>query len=728
MVVMMPWTLEMLREIDREYFAELIMDLLRNLEFRDSERIKTPAETGADIIALREDPLSGLEKYMFKIKAGGLVSSNEITAFIQTLDRYKSDRGIFITSGDFTKDAKLLAQREHRGRIILWNGKKVVDLLNEYQIEPKKELIEMIESRREAEKKKKEVLNVVRLESPLLFDFNHEKVIESVVSKLSQEYKIKRIFVSPEYLEVFLSPAYIISWSSKVQRENEAGEVETLELRDKAVIFSEEKIITKASEDEKLKLAVSKALLNDSSLIKCTEKTLEVGISPSKATLLAKSKLSKELGVSQSHIEISDKKKVYVPTKAIIKLKIYRNRGEAEVNLETSEIKINIKPLSEEKLIEYLKDECRNSTKEELREYKTKANENRFILRGETDRFEFGAAIDMYTGAILAKDVRMKRDALLNLIKSVYPRGKIINVEEGKREAVADILVEGKIAVLKVNLENGEHSLLRELHSPDEAFKIAKSIIEENFPIKGMEFESFSITEHRIIEILMSGVEGKARVKVDGTNLDVIDYFVEISPKKAEEIISSKYKEWSIKERTEDADSYTFSIESESQSAKVKLSKDGKFLEELDVVLKGDVARQKAIEHLEKMGVEAKIEEAALKENWEIVFIGDERFGKITLDRKDGSLIEEEINYTERALEKLYYEHLKLKYGEENPITERMTHYRDKGYLTIKVSSGNTLYYAKIDVKTGRVIEEDKLIDRGLMARIKKMQLESKYK
>ena len=724
----MPWTLEMLREIDREYFAELIMDLLRNLEFRDSERIKTPAETGADIIALREDPLSGLEKYMFKIKAGGLVSSNEITAFIQTLDRYKSDRGIFITSGDFTKDAKLLAQREHRGRIILWNGKKVVDLLNEYQIEPKKELIEMIESRREAEKKKKEVLNVVRLESPLLFDFNHEKVIESVVSKLSQEYKIKRIFVSPEYLEVFLSPAYIISWSSKVQRENEAGEVETLELRDKAVIFSEEKIITKASEDEKLKLAVSKALLNDSSLIKCTEKTLEVGISPSKATLLAKSKLSKELGVSQSHIEISDKKKVYVPTKAIIKLKIYRNRGEAEVNLETSEIKINIKPLSEEKLIEYLKDECRNSTKEELREYKTKANENRFILRGETDRFEFGAAIDMYTGAILAKDVRMKRDALLNLIKSVYPRGKIINVEEGKREAVADILVEEKIAVLKVNLENGEHSLLRELHSPDEAFKIAKSIIEENFPIKGMEFESFSITEHRIIEILMSGVEGKARVKVDGTNLDVIDYFVEISPKKAEEIISSKYKEWSIKERTEDADSYTFSIESESQRAKVKLSKDGKFLEELDVVLKGDVARQKAIEHLEKMGVEAKIEEAALKENWEIVFIGDERFGKITLDRKDGSLIEEEINYTERALEKLYYEHLKLKYGEENPITERMTHYRDKGYLTIKVSSGNTLYYAKIDVKTGRVIEEDKLIDRGLMARIKKMQLESKYK
>lgn len=720
----MPWTLEMLGEIDREYFVELIMDLLRNLEFRDSERIKTPVETGADIIALREDPLSGLEKYMFKIKAGGLVSSSEINAFIETLDRYKSDRGIFITSGDFTKDAKLLAQREHRGRIILWNGKKVVDMLNEYQIEPKKELIEMIESRKEAEKKKKEVLNIVRLESPLLFDFNHEKVIESVVSKLSHEYKIKRIFVSPEYLGVFLSPSYIISWSSKVQKQNEAG----LELKDKAVVFNEEKIITKASEDEKLKLAVSKALLNDSSIIKCTEKTLEVGISPSKATLLAKSRLSKELGVPQSHIEISDKKKVYVPKKAVIKLKIYRNRAEAEVNMETSEVKIDIKPLSEEKLIEYLKEECKKSTKEELKEYRTKSKENRFMLRGETDRFEFAAAIDMYTGAILAKDVRMKRDALLNLIKSIYPKGEIINIDEGKREAIADISVEGKIAVLNVNLENGEHSLLRELHSPDEAFKMAKSIIEENFPLKGMKFESFSIMEHRIIEVLMEGAEGKARVKVDGTNLDIIDYFVEISPKKAEEIISGKYKGWSINERTEDADSYTFLIESESQSAKVRLSKDGKFLEELDVVLKEDVARQKAIEHLEKMGIEAKIEEAALKKNWEIVFTGDERFGKLTLDRKNGSVIEEEINYTERALEKLYYEHLKLKYGEDNPITERMTHYRDKGYLTIKVSSGNTLYYAKIDVKTGRVIEEDKLVDRELMARIKKMQLESKYK
>ncbi|AIF69333.1 hypothetical protein PAP_04610 [Palaeococcus pacificus DY20341] len=718
----MPWNLETLREVDKDYFIELILDLIKNLGFRDADKIATSEETGADIIAIREDPVSGLEKYLIKIKPRSLVSSSDLNDFIRVLDRYKGDRGIFVTNVDFTKDAKLLAQREHRGRLILWSGGKVVEMLNEYRIEPKKELIEKLKSKKEAESKKRAILKIIKLDSPLLFDFNHEKTVEKVIGKLSKEYKIKRALVSLKYLGVILSPAYIISWSCRTKEQKEA------EIKDKAVVFSDGSIVIRTSEDERLKPTVSKALLNNSSVIKCTEKTLEVGISPSEATLIAKSQLSKELNVSQSHIAISAKKKVYVPKKALLKLQIHKNEAEAEMDLETSEIKIKISLLPEEMLVDFAKEECKRVTREELREYRTKIKENRMLLRGETERFEFAVAIDGYTGEILAKDIRMKGEALLELISQLYPQGKLVNVEERKREAVGDILVENKIVILKVNLENGEYSVLKELHHPEEAFKAAKAIIEDNFPVKDLKLENFKVLGHKVIEVLLSGEGGKARVKVDGTNLDVIDYFVEINQNKAKELILDKYKGCKIEEISEDSDSFTFSVSSDTQKIRVKISKDGKLIEELDNVMKEEVVREKALKYLEEQGVEAKIEEITLDTDWIITFIGDEKFGKLILGRADGKVKAQEISYTERALEKFYYEHLKQKYGEENPATERMTHYRDKGYLTIKVSSEKKLYYAKIDVKTGRIIAEDTLVDKGITAKIKKMRLESRYK
>lgn len=72
--------------------------------------------------------------------------------------------------------------------------------------------------------------------------------------------------MSIQTLSVALSTAYIFSWSV-------GGESDE---RDRAVVFSDDEIVLRATEDKKLGVAVTKAMLNDSSSIRATERNIEV--------------------------------------------------------------------------------------------------------------------------------------------------------------------------------------------------------------------------------------------------------------------------------------------------------------------------------------------------------------------------------------------------------------------------------------------------------------------
>ncbi|WP_048151605.1 restriction endonuclease [Palaeococcus ferrophilus] len=717
----MKWTPELVRRVDHDYLVEQALELLKRAGFREAEKVANRELEGIDIVATRDDPISGFEKYLISVKTGALVSSDDVKRFIEYLDRFKADRGIIVTNVDFTKDAKLLVQREQRGRIILWGGERVAGMLNEYGIEPPKELLKEIESKREEERKRRDVFRIMKLDSPLLFDFNHEKTIEAVIKKLSSEYSIRRSLIEVEHLSVSLTPAYIVTWSAKVEEETE---------RNRAVVFSDGSIVVKGEEDPELKVPLSKAVLNDSSILKATEVEVKEGIQPSEATLIAKSGIGRELGVPQSHVEIVDKKMVYVPVEAHLRLKLLNNSATATVDLRRKAIEISIEPLDREKLLDYVREACASAVGEEPLKMAPEEKKDRLVVKGETERFVFIMEVARYTGEITSRKIKMKKAAMENLIRELYPRGEIINLDETEGEAIADILLKGedKIVVLSIKLHNGRYAVVRELHGPGEVFRAAKELIEKNFPIANLEARSFRLTQHRVFEVSLESPDGKTTVKVDGSNLDIIDYTVEISREKAESLVLEKYSGWNVESVEETEDSFVFKISNPEYVVEVAVSKDGKAIEEKDRVLREDVATRKAEEYLKGEGIEARVKEARLEGHWVVEFLGEEKFGTLKLDRGSGKLLEKEIYYTERALENLFHEHVKSKYGEKELNTEKMVHYRDRGYLIIKASSGNRLYYAKIDVKDGKILEEDALVDKGITAKLKKMQLESKYK
>ncbi|MBO8175585.1 MAG: restriction endonuclease [Thermococcus sp.] len=714
----MAWIVEDITIVPQEYLASVLLELLKRMGFREYEKVSNPKQWGIDIIAFRDDPISGTEKYVIKIKSGALADSRDVNVFAGIMERFKADRGIIISPVGFTKDAKVLATKEYRGRIVLWDGVKLVEILNNYGIEPDRELIKEIRSKNVKEEKK-EALTTVALDAPLLFEFSPDKVFKDVVSKIKAEYRIEEREVSLKHLMLQLKTAYIFSWSAE---ETDNG------IKDKAIVFTKDEIVPFVSRDEKLKNAVSRALLNDSSVVKVSEKNVKVEISPSEAVLLLKSRIAEELQIPQSAIIIHEKKKVYIPETAFLELEIGRSSGRAEVNLRDREIKIHLEPLPEETLIEIAKKECIKTMGEEIENMDVRIIRDRITVKGETSRFMVEIVLNIYTGKILKKESLLKEEALKKLIHTLYPSGQVVYIEKGKRHAIVDILTKDCIIILEVNLTNGEYKIVRELITPKKAAEEGKKIIEGNFPLKDLEMEEFAIVDHKYIEVTLKSRDGKAKVKVDGINGDILDYFVDISEDKARELIGKRYPEWSIKSLTVEKDSFLAEIENEQYVAKIRLSKDGKLIEEIDRYIKKNIAEKLAKEHLERKGIQATIKSLILNQDWEVEFLGEERIGTLTLNRRDGKVKKEEIWFTELAIEKMYHEHVKQKFGEQKVKTERLTHYKDKGYVTIKLSGENALYYAKINSKTGDIMEEDMVSLKGLMAKIKKLQMESKYK
>jgi len=712
----MPWTQDIIMLAPEDVLIENIIELLKRMGFRDYEKVASKKDWGIDIVAIRDDPIAGIEKLVIAVHRKGLASSRDVNVFAGLVDKYKADKGILISAAGFTKDAKVLISREHRGRIIPWDGEKLISLFHNYSLEPPKELLKMAESAKK-KSEKKSPLNEFELDAPLLYEFSVQDVFKKVASFASSRYPIKPSEMSLQALSVTLSSAYIFSWS-----------VEGREEKDKAVVFSGEDIVLRATEDKRLSVPVTKALLNDASSIQATERYIEVPISPSEAVLILKERAARKLGVAEGKVSIHERKKVYVPKLAKLDLKVGENTAKATVNLESGKVEFEISPLPDEYFVGRTEEIVLKQTGEEVLEKELRRDKGKVKIFGRTKSFSFEMTFNEYTGKPLSLETLLSDEALDELLRKVYPSGKVMNLEKGKKVAVADILLDDGIAVLEVDLTTGKHSEVRKLPSPQEAFKNAKEVIEGNFPLRDLEMSSYRVLEHKYLELTLESPDGKTVVKVDGATGDVLDYLVEITPERAKELVAEGYPDFEITSVEGKEAEYVLKAENERHVVTIRLSKDGKLVEEVDRVLRKELAEKIALERAREIDEEAGIDSISLNENWEVEFTGKTKIGTLVLDRATGEVLEENVRFTEMAIEAMYHEHLRMAFGEKEVKTERLTHYKDKGYITIKVSGAGRFYYARIDTRTGKIISEDTAPMKGITAKLKQIQLESKYK
>jgi hypothetical protein len=99
-------------ELSGVEFEELVSTLVRRMQFR-AEMTKTSGDGGIDIVAILDKPIVG-GKYLFQCKRyapDSLVGAAAVRDFYGAVMADKAVKGIFITTSDFTVQAREFAER-----------------------------------------------------------------------------------------------------------------------------------------------------------------------------------------------------------------------------------------------------------------------------------------------------------------------------------------------------------------------------------------------------------------------------------------------------------------------------------------------------------------------------------------------------------------------------------------------------------------------------------------
>ncbi len=125
--------LEMILQQDSDFFERLVMDLLVQMGYGEGKVTRRSRDGGIDGI-IDEDKL-GLEKIYIQAKRwqpGNNVSRSEVESFVGAIDRQRGNKGVFITTSDFTKEA--YAHTSTHVNLVKINGRKLADLMIQHNI------------------------------------------------------------------------------------------------------------------------------------------------------------------------------------------------------------------------------------------------------------------------------------------------------------------------------------------------------------------------------------------------------------------------------------------------------------------------------------------------------------------------------------------------------------------------------------------------------------------
>ncbi len=129
--------LEVILEKDGYYFERLVMDVLIKMgygDFREGAKEVTKKSNDGGIDGIINQDKLGLDKIYVQAKRWeNVVGRPDLQKFVGALSERQSDKGIFITTSDFTKEAKEFVEKVNQN-IILINGKMLTKLMIENNV------------------------------------------------------------------------------------------------------------------------------------------------------------------------------------------------------------------------------------------------------------------------------------------------------------------------------------------------------------------------------------------------------------------------------------------------------------------------------------------------------------------------------------------------------------------------------------------------------------------
>ncbi|MCI5042503.1 MAG: restriction endonuclease [Donghicola eburneus] len=135
--------LNVLRDMEADAFERLSQRLLREAGFIKVEVRGKSGDGGIDGVGVLRVNLVSFQVYFQCKKWKGSVGSKEIRDFRGALQG-RADKGLFITTGNFTSQASEEATRDGAIAIDLIDGQRLCELLKQYELGVKSEMIEKV--------------------------------------------------------------------------------------------------------------------------------------------------------------------------------------------------------------------------------------------------------------------------------------------------------------------------------------------------------------------------------------------------------------------------------------------------------------------------------------------------------------------------------------------------------------------------------------------------------
>lgn len=124
--------LDKIKDNTPDFFEQLVVDLIKKMGYGRGTVTGKSGDGGIDGL-IDEDKL-GLSQIFLQAKRWkGTVPGKEIRDFAGMLDSKKSKKGIFITTSDYSHEAREFVKTTS-SKIILINGKKLTELMFEYNV------------------------------------------------------------------------------------------------------------------------------------------------------------------------------------------------------------------------------------------------------------------------------------------------------------------------------------------------------------------------------------------------------------------------------------------------------------------------------------------------------------------------------------------------------------------------------------------------------------------
>ncbi len=136
---------ELLHSMDPFQFEYLVADLLQKIGYENVVVTKRSGDKGIDVVA--NLTVGGITSVKTVIQAKRYATSNKINGAVVTQLRGSAEvdqRGLIITTSDFTKDGIDEAQAPNKMPVSLVNGEKLIQLLSKYQVGVKSESLTVL--------------------------------------------------------------------------------------------------------------------------------------------------------------------------------------------------------------------------------------------------------------------------------------------------------------------------------------------------------------------------------------------------------------------------------------------------------------------------------------------------------------------------------------------------------------------------------------------------------